>query len=155
MRLTKSQLKKIIQEELASVREAGEDVPRELLTRWVDMISELISSQHQGGKGLPLRQLPPEEKPTIIAALEDIIGQLKTEPFSEELTHANIGAARSPEEVFKSVDDSLNQAHKDLQMLSLHLKNAGSAAINEVEGMLNEVERLILRLNDMGTGVQQ
>ena len=75
-----------------------------------------------------------------------------TKIIKEELTHANIGAARSPEEVFKSVDDSLNQAHKDLQMLSLHLKNAGSGAIDEVEGILNEVERLILRLNDMNIG---
>jgi len=66
----------------------------------------------------------------------------------EEITHASIGGARSPEEVFKSADDSLNQAHKDLQMLSLHLKNAGSD-VQEVEGILSEVERLILRLNDL------
>ena len=82
MKLTKSQLKKIIQEELASVREEVTHIPREVLARWIEMFSELISVQFQGGKGLPLRQLPPEERPTIIAALEDVIDQLKTEPMS-------------------------------------------------------------------------
>ena len=42
--------------------------------------------------------------------------------IQEELTHSDIGAARSPEEVFASVDESLNQAHKDLQMLSLEYR---------------------------------
>jgi hypothetical protein len=83
MKLTKSQLKKIIQEELASVREEVTHIPREVLARWIELFSELISAQFQGGKGLPLRQLPSEDRPTIIAALEDVIDQLKTEPFSE------------------------------------------------------------------------
>jgi len=102
MKLTKSQLKKIIQEELASVREAGEDIPSELLKQWTGDISEFVSSQFQGGKGLPLRQLPPEERPTIIAALEDVIDQLKTEPFSEALDSSS-DFAQKLEDAFSDV----------------------------------------------------
>ena len=38
-----------------------------------------------------------------------------TKIIQEELTHSSIGASRSPEEVFESANESLNQAHKDLQ----------------------------------------
>ena len=70
------------------------------------------------------------------------------EIIKEELSYVNIGASRSPEEVFKSADDSLTQAHKDLQMLSLHLKNAGFN-VQEVEGLVSNVGRLVASLNDL------
>ena len=66
----------------------------------------------------------------------------------EELTYVNIGASRSPEEVFKSADDSLTQAHKDLQMLSLHLKNAGFD-VQEVEGLVSNVGSLVVSLRGL------
>ena len=68
--------------------------------------------------------------------------------IKEELTHSDIGAARSPEEVFASADESLNQAHKDLQMLSLLLKNGGFDT-RPTEDVLRSVERLILDLNEL------
>jgi hypothetical protein len=72
------------------------------------------------------------------------------ELVQEELTqtHQSIGASRTIEEVLTSANESLIQAHKDLQMLSLHLKNAGSTT-EEVEGLIKVVERATLELNDM------
>jgi signal recognition particle subunit SEC65 len=57
-------------------------------------------------------------------------------------------AARSPEEVFASVDESLNQAHKDLQMLSLLLKNGGFDT-QPVEKIFKDVEHDIVNLNGL------
>lgn len=71
-----------------------------------------------------------------------------TKIIQEELTHSSIGASRSPEEVFESANESLNQAHKDLQMLSLLLKNGGFDT-RPTEDVLRSVERLILDLNEL------
>lgn len=68
--------------------------------------------------------------------------------IKEELAHSDIGAHRSAEEVFVSVDESLNQAHKDLQMLSLHLKNGGFDT-QPVEKILKDVENDIINLNGL------
>jgi len=68
--------------------------------------------------------------------------------IQEELAHSDIGAARSPEEVFASADESLNQAHKDLQMLSMHLKNGGFDT-QPVEKILKDVENDIINLNGL------
>ena len=68
--------------------------------------------------------------------------------IKEELSYVNIGASRSPEEVFKSANDSLTQAHEDLQMLSLHLKNAGFD-VQEVEGLVSNVGSLVVSLRGL------
>ncbi len=77
-----------------------------------------------------------------------ITKQRLSQIVKEELAHQSIGASRSPEEVFASVDESLNQAHKDLQMLSLHLKNGGFDT-QPVEKILKDVENDIINLNGL------
>tara|TARA_R110001583_G_scaffold111851_1_gene261139 strand:- start:214 stop:519 length:306 start_codon:yes stop_codon:yes gene_type:complete len=68
--------------------------------------------------------------------------------IKEELAHSSLGAARDPKEVFTSVHESLMQAHKDLQMLSLHLKNGGFDT-QPVEKILKDVEHDIVNLNGL------
>ena len=75
-----------------------------------------------------------------------ITKQRLSQIIKEELTHQSIGASRPIDEVFKSTSESLMQAHKDLQMLSLHLKNAGSTT-QEVEDLVRAVERVTVDLN--------
>jgi len=63
----------------------------------------------------------------------------------------SLGADRTIEEVWQSLQDNAGQAHKDLQMLAIHLGNAGStieevdAAANTLKGMLDLLERDVKR----------
>ena len=68
--------------------------------------------------------------------------------IKEELTYSSIGSGRDPEEVFTSINESLQQAHKDLQMLSLHLKNGGFD-VQPTEDLLKTVERVLVDLDGM------
>jgi len=66
----------------------------------------------------------------------------------EELSHSSLGAGRTPEEVFASASESLMQAHKDLQMLSVHLKNA-AFDVQPTEDLIKSVEQATLSLEDL------
>ena len=68
--------------------------------------------------------------------------------IKEELTHSRIGAGRGPEEVFTSASEGLHQAHKDLQMLSLLLKNGGFD-VQPTEELLKSVEANLLSLDSL------
>ena len=58
----------------------------------------------------------------------------------------SLGADRTIEEVWQSLQDNAFQAHKDLQMLAIHLGNAGST-IEEVDAAANTLEEMLLMLD--------
>jgi hypothetical protein len=68
--------------------------------------------------------------------------------IKEEMTHSDIGAHRGPQEVFDGANKHLHEAHKDLQMLSVHLKNGGFDA-QPTEDVLKAVERALFALNEL------
>ena len=68
--------------------------------------------------------------------------------IKEELTHARLGAHRGPKEVFTSAHESLMQAHQDLQMLQVHIKNGGIDA-QPTEDLIKTVERTLISLDDL------
>jgi hypothetical protein len=68
--------------------------------------------------------------------------------IKEELSHSSIGAGREPKEIFTSASESLMQAHKDLQMLSLLLKNEG-IDVQPTEDLIKSVERTLTSLDDL------
>lgn len=107
MKITKKQLAKIIQEELTSVM-INEENPTELVKQWVIEIKDFIASQYAGGKGKPISDLPQEEFPSIIEALESVRRTLKDvsarsmrEGFFDSGTRTGIKAA------MKNLKDSL------------------------------------------------
>ncbi len=63
MKITKRQLKQIINEAIAE---------QELVKQWVIELEDFIASQFQGGKGMPISKLPQEEFPAIVAALKQL-----------------------------------------------------------------------------------
>jgi len=70
------------------------------------------------------------------------------EIIKEELTRNEaLGAHRGIQEVYESTMESLGQAHKDLQMLYIHLNNAKSTT-EEVDQATKQVESLMLGLED-------
>jgi len=68
--------------------------------------------------------------------------------IKEEFEHASLGAHRDPKQVFESAHESLTGAHKDLMMLSIHLRNGGFD-IQPVEDLLVSVERALSDLNGL------
>jgi len=68
--------------------------------------------------------------------------------IKEELTHSSLGAARDPKEVFTSAHESLMQAHKDLQMLQVHMKNGGFDA-QPTEELIKAIEQNLISLNGL------
>jgi hypothetical protein len=50
--------------------------------------------------------------------------------------------------VFDDANNHLHEAHKDLQMLSLHLKNGGFD-VQPTEDLLKTVERTLFALDDL------
>ena len=108
MKITKKQLTKIIQEELTSAM-INEENPTELVKQWVIEIEDFIASQYAGGKGKPISDLPQEEFPSIIEALESVRRTLKDvsappmrEGFFGSDTRSGIKA------VMKKLKDSLS-----------------------------------------------
>ena len=70
------------------------------------------------------------------------------EIIKEELSHSRIGASRSPKEVFTSAHESLMQAHKDFQMLQIHMKNGGVDP-QPTEEMLKTIEQTLLSMDGL------
>jgi len=68
--------------------------------------------------------------------------------IKEELAHSSLGAARDPKEVFTSAHESLMQAHKDLQMLQLHMKNGGFDA-QPTEELIKAIEQNLISLDGL------
>ena len=68
--------------------------------------------------------------------------------IKEELSHSRIGAGRSPKEVFTSAHDSLMQAHKDFQMLQIHMKNGGVDP-QPTEEILKTIEQTLLSMDGL------
>ena len=67
----------------------------------------------------------------------------------------SLGADRTIEEVRESLQDSAGQAHKDLQMLAIHLGNARYTT-QEVDGAVKDLEGILLMLDqDVKRDVQQ
>jgi len=66
--------------------------------------------------------------------------------IKEELAHTSLGAGRGPEEVYESASESLHQAHKDLQLLSLLLKNAKFDA-QPAEDLIKTIEQSLMSLD--------
>ena len=75
-----------------------------------------------------------------------ITKQRLTKIIKEELSHASLGSSRGPEEVYESASESLHQAHKDLQLLSLLLKN-GKFDTQPTEDLLKTIEQSLLSLD--------
>ena len=68
--------------------------------------------------------------------------------IKEELAHSNIGAHRTPKEVFTSAHESLMQAHKDFQMLQIHMKNGGVDP-QPTEEILKTIEQTLLSMDGL------
>ena len=64
--------------------------------------------------------------------------------IKEELTL--VQEARSMDQVVDDLEQSMTAAHKDLQMLALHMKQSGMDAQN-VEQQVKAMENIILGLN--------
>ena len=58
----------------------------------------------------------------------------------------SLGAGRTIEEVWQSLQDNAFQAHKDLQMLAIHLGNA-KYTTEEVDNAVDTLERMLNMLN--------
>tara|TARA_R110000824_G_scaffold6080_1_gene27990 strand:+ start:66 stop:536 length:471 start_codon:yes stop_codon:yes gene_type:complete len=90
-------------------------------------------------KGYGSTGLDPEETEPSTLGLEEA-----------ETSHASVqqslGAGRSIEEVWISMQSSVEQAHKDLQMLAIHLGNAKSST-KEVDDAVDTLERMRDMLN--------
>jgi len=80
---------------------------------------------------------------------EELQAVLEAVPYGDE--PSQLGAGRTIEEVWQSLQDSAGQAHSDLQMLAIHLGNAGAtveevdAAANTLEGMLDSLDQDVKR----------
>ncbi len=68
--------------------------------------------------------------------------------IKEELSHSSLGAGRDPKEVFTSAHESLMQAHKDMQMLQILMKNGGVDP-QPTESLIKSIEQELLSLNDL------
>lgn len=67
--------------------------------------------------------------------------------IKEELSHSSLGAGRDPKEVFTSAHESLMQAHKDFQMLQIHMKNGGMDP-QPTEEILKTIEEVLMNMKD-------
>ena len=68
--------------------------------------------------------------------------------IKEELSHSSLGAGRDPKEVFTSAHESLMQAHKDFQMLQIHMKNGGVDP-QPTEEILKTIEQTLLSMDGL------
>ena len=84
---------------------------------------------------------------------EELQAVLEAVPYGDE--PSQLGAGRTIEEVWQSLQDSAGQAHSDLQMLAIHLCNAG-ASVEEVDAAANTLEGIIDSLDqDVKRDLQQ
>ena len=143
MKITREQILKIIKEEYAaSVTSEGlhDEGLREMIA---EFISQEVATWHDVAKA-SLHKHVAENGFDI----SDIVMNSLGGGMQEELTHSDIGASRGPQEVFDDANKHLHEAHKDLQMLSLHLKNGGFD-VQPTEDLLKTVERTLFALDDL------
>jgi len=150
MKITREQILNIIKEEYASAmtnetefRGAGTVHSDGLMDMIRDFLTKELSGWHDVAKATLHKEIAENGFDISEIVMTALGGEVK-----EEITLSEIGAARSPEEVFASADESLNQAHKDLQMLVAHLKNGGFDT-RPTEDVIRSVERDIIHLNEL------
>jgi len=147
---TKAQLKRIIKEEYEAVMNdepvtEGNEVSR-MITKLEKIGKELIQVDHMVTDVAVSERLEmiDEWVTELWKEMHDLLG----EGMQEEITHSDIGAHRGPQEVFDDANKNLHEAHKDLQMLSLHLKNGGFD-VQPTEDVLKAVEQALFALDDL------
>lgn len=150
MKISKKELKQIIKEEMSAVLNEGLHYEG-LMEIMMDALNgELGSWQPEAkaevydelaSKGLDLTQ-------AALNILDDDAGRHPGGSIGEEVTHSSLGAARDPKEVFTSAHESLMQAHKDLQMLQLHMKNGGFDA-QPTEELIKAIEQNLISLDGL------
>ena len=83
----------------------------------------------------------------LVQMEDDEAGRNPGGSIGEGLQEAgSLGAGRTIEEVWQSLQDNAFQAHKDLQMLAIHLGNA-KYTTKEVDDAVDTLERMLNMLN--------
>ena len=78
--------------------------------------------------------------------LQSVLKEFKSTTESPLDEADSLGAGRTIEEVWQSLQDNAFQAHKDLQMLAIHLGNA-KYTTQEVDDAVDTLEGMLLMLN--------
>ena len=174
--MNKTQLQKIIKEELQSVLKEFKSTTLMDLEYVIEALSYRWKEADDGGLIEHVRKVGREAKEA--APFEDLgtgeylmrIARLSVdaahhmEQANKVLTRAtqkredllalespldeadSLGAGRTIEEVWQSLQDNAFQAHKDLQMLAIHLGNA-KYTTEEVDNAVDTLERMLNMLN--------
>jgi len=143
MKITREQILKIVKEEYAaSVTTEGlqDEGLREIIA---DFLAQELSGWHDVAKASLHKHVAENGFDISEIIFNGLGGEMQ-----EEMTHSDIGAHRGPQEVFDNANKHLHEAHKDLQMLSLHLKNGGFD-VQPTEDVLKAVERALFALNEL------
>ena len=143
MKITRETLLKIIKEEYAAsvTTEGAQD--EGLRSMLADFIAQELSGWHDVAKATLHKHVAENG-----FDISEIVFKALGGGMQEEMTHSDIGAHRGPQEVFDDANKHLHEAHKDLQMLSLHLKNGGFD-VQPTEDVLKAVEQALFALDDL------
>jgi hypothetical protein len=143
MKITREQIMNIIKEEYTSAMTNEGSQDEGLRSMLADFIAQEVTGWHDVAKATLHKHVAENG-----FDISDIVFNALGGGMQEELAHSDIGASRGPQEVFDDANNHLHEAHKDLQMLSLHLKNGGFD-VQPTEDLLKTVERTLFALDDL------